>query len=174
MLGKVQGRNGTREFALRSMKNLAFIIAAAEADEDVHPVTQTVGSLLGIVIFPWERHSFPWERHWFNAVKKLRLVTAVNEGWPSWEMSGSSVESNSVKTIGHLVKLLRDSVAHGNVTFDSDSKRLSKVNVTFEDFPPESGKMTWRGVIRADRLAMFCRKFSESVSGSTPHLRPEQ
>lgn len=46
MLNKLEGRNGTREFARRSMKNLDFILGAVERNADVHPVTQTIGALL--------------------------------------------------------------------------------------------------------------------------------
>jgi hypothetical protein len=57
MLDKPQGRNGANEFARRSMKNLAFIVEASRSEADVHPVTQAVGALLGIVVFPWERNA---------------------------------------------------------------------------------------------------------------------
>ena len=79
-------------------------------------------------------------------------------------MSGSRVEANRVKDVGHLVELLRNSIAHGHVTFDSDSKELKEVTVTFENFPEGSSQVDWRGDIRADHLATFCRKFSEYVA----------
>jgi HEPN pEK499 p136 len=157
MLGKLQGRNGTGEFARRSMKNLDFVLTNAETGADVHPVTQTVGSLLGIIVFPWERSAL-------FAVKKKRLAVAATEGWPSWQMTGTLVDANKVKNVGQLIKLVRNSVAHGKVTFDSDSKHLTEVTVTFENYPRGSSKMNWRGVIRADHLASFCRKFSEYVA----------
>ena len=157
MLAKLQGRNGTGEFARRSVKNLDFVLAASETNADVHPVTKIVSVLLGIIIFPWERTAL-------NAVKNKRLAVATNESWPSWHMSGSLVKANKVKTVGHLVKLVRDSVAHGNVTFDSDSKQPSEVTVTFENYPNGSNEMNWRGTIRADHLATFCRKFSNFIA----------
>ena len=79
MLGELQGRNGTDEFARRSMKNLDFILNAGPG-ADVHPVTQTVGALLGIVVFPWERKAS-------LKVKNKRLAVAASEGWPSWQMT---------------------------------------------------------------------------------------
>jgi len=57
MLDKLEGRNGTQQFAHRSMKNLDFMIAAAEDGEDVHPITATVGALLALMVFPWERNA---------------------------------------------------------------------------------------------------------------------
>jgi hypothetical protein len=94
------------------MKNLQFILDVG-GGADVHPVTQTISALLGIVVFPWEKSAF-------HAVKKKRLAVARSEGWPAWTMSGPRIDSNKVKTIGNLLELLRNSVAHGKVTFDSD------------------------------------------------------
>ena len=39
MLNKLDGRNGSGEFARRSLKNLDFILDAARNSADVHPVT---------------------------------------------------------------------------------------------------------------------------------------
>ena len=155
MLDKIQGRNGSGEFARRSMKNLQFVLDVG-AGADVHPVTQTISALLGIVVFPWEKSAF-------RAVKTKRLAVARSEGWPPWTMSGPRVDSNKVKTIGNLLKLLRDSVAHGNVRFDSDCRLPSEVNVTFENYPKGSDKADWQASIRADQLALFCQKFSAFV-----------
>lgn len=156
MLGKFQGRNGSGEFARRSMANLDFILAHAVANSEIHPVTQAVGALLGIVVFPWERSAF-------NAVKKVRLAVAMTEGWPQWKMSGTLIETNSVKTVGDLIELLRHSVSHGNVSFDSDSRVLSDVAITFENCPEGKSK-NWRAMIAADQLVLFCRKFSAFVA----------
>mgnify|MGYP001590962275 CR=1 FL=1 len=156
MLDKLQGRNGTGEFALRSMKNLDFVVNA-QAGADVHPVTQTVGALLGIIVFPWERNAL-------LAVKKKRLAVAAAEGWPAWKMTGPLVDADKIKALGNLIEQVRHSVAHGKVTFDSDSKELEKVTVTFESYTRDGNTMKWRGVIRADQLASFCRKFSACVA----------
>ena len=157
MLDALQGRNGSGEFARRSMKNLDFILAAAESDGDVHPVTQIVGALLGIVVFPWAKHAL-------NAVKKKQIAEATSEGWPVWQMSGSRVDSSQVKRVGDLIELVRHSIAHGHVAFDSDSKQPSEVTVTFENYPKGSNKADWKGSIRADALARFCRNFSAFVA----------
>jgi hypothetical protein len=106
MLDKLQGRNGTGEFARRSMKNLDFVLTNAETGADVHPITQTVGALLGIIVFPWKRSAL-------FALKKKRLTVATTEGWPSWQMRGTLVDANKVKNVGQLIELVRNSIAHG-------------------------------------------------------------
>ncbi len=157
MLDQLDGRNGTGEFARRSVKNLSFILTASERGEDVHPVTQVVGVLLGIVVFPWERNAF-------TEVKRKRLASAEREGWPSWRTSGPLGEQNKVKTVGDLIKQVRHSVAHGHVRFDSDSRQLNQVIVTFENRGKSGNELQWSGSIRADDLASFCRLFSDSVA----------
>jgi hypothetical protein len=131
------------------------VIAAAE-NQDVHPVTQTIGTLLGIVVFPWERNAL-------KAIKNKRIAVTTEEGWPKWRMSGPRAESNQVKTIGDLIKLVRNSISHGHVIFDSDSKDPSEVIVRFENYPKGTNDADWKGVIRADKLAEFCRKFAGFV-----------
>ena len=157
MLNRFDGRNATGDFARRSVKNLSFILTAAKRGEDVHPVTQTVGMLLGVIVFPWERNAF-------NEVKKKRLASAQHEGWPSWQMSGPLQDQNKIKTVGDLIEQVRHAVAHSHVSFDSDSRQTNEVFVTFEN-QGESGKqLRWSGRIRADNLASFCRRFSELVA----------
>ena len=95
--------------------------------------------------------------------KKKRLALAASEGWPVWQMSGALAASNSVKTVGNLIGLLRHSVAHGHVTFNCDSRQLDEVTITFEN-KPSGTETNWRGSIRADMLACFCRKFSAFVA----------
>jgi hypothetical protein len=156
MLERFDGRNGSGEFARRSMKNLDFIVQAARNSADVHPVTQTVTALLAIIVFPWQRAAFA-------EVKKKRLAIAARENWPSFQMSGPRMDANEVKTIGDLITQLRHSVAHGHVSFDSDSRAPADVNITFRNQPSEQQPPEWQGVIRADHLAVFCRMFSAFI-----------
>ena len=156
-LGALDGRNGSGEFARRSMKNLDFILQAADHGADVHPVTQTVSALLAIVVFPWQRDAFA-------AVKKKRLPVAAKEGWPSFQMSGPRNDANEVKTIGDLVTQLRHALAHGHVRFHSDARNPADVIVVFENRPSAGQPAEWRGAIRADQLAVFCRTFSAFIA----------
>lgn len=157
MLDRLDGRNGTKEFARRSVENLCFILRAAAYDKDVHPVTQIVGMLLGIIVFPWERDAF-------NAVKKRRLASVELKDWPSWEMDGPLAQQNRIKTVGHLIEQVRHAVAHGHVRFDSDSRQPNAVTVTFENRGKQGNLAQWSGRIRADDLATFCQRFSNSVA----------
>jgi hypothetical protein len=122
------------------------------SEADVHRVTQAVGALRGIIVFPWDG------THSVQSRKASRRRDS--RGWPSWRMSGSLVQSNKVKNVGDLVELVRNSVAHGNVRFDADSKQLNEVTITLKNHPKGSRKVNWCGVIRADELVLFCQKFA--------------
>jgi hypothetical protein len=139
-------RNGTAIFAFRTQKNLDFVVAAAEAGADIHPVTQAVLSLLAIIVFPWEHDAF-------NDVKRSKLaLLAAAEGWPRWRMNGS----RRVVELEDLVHVLRNSVAHGRIQFDSDSRVPSAVMIHFEED-------NWRGSINAGQLIEFCRCFMKTM-----------
>jgi len=155
VVNTLEGRNGSGEFARRSIKNLDFILDAARKLDDVHPVTQTVSTLIAIVVFPWERSAL-------NAVKNKRLPVAAKEGWPSFRMSGP--RAVDVKTVGILIEHLRHAVAHGHVRFDSDSRVPSDVTITFENRTSKKRPAEWQGEIRADHLAAFCRTFSAFIA----------
>ena len=149
-------RNGTKVFASRTQKNLEFITRASMNGEDVHPVTQGISALLGIVVFPWETSAF-------DIVKKSKLPILYSTGWPKWQMTGS----RRVIELGKLIEVLRNAIAHGNIEFDSDSRVPADVSITFKNFPEGKDKEPdWIGTIRGDQLIEFCAKFSETMAHS--------
>ena len=89
-------RNGTEIFAHRTQKNLEYIVSSAANGKDVHPVTQTILALLGIVVFPWERSAF-------DIVKKHKLPVLAANGWPKWNMMGT----RRVIKLNDLIEVLR-------------------------------------------------------------------
>jgi hypothetical protein len=145
-------RNGTEMFALRTQKNLEHIKNSAMNNEDVHPVTQAILGLLGIVVFPWETSAF-------DIVKKRKLHCLSTTGWPKWKMSGD----RRVIELGELIYVLRNAVAHGNIEFDSDSRRPVDVTISFTNIPKGKKKSDWVGTITGDQLIEFCRCFSSAI-----------
>lgn len=145
-------RNGTAIFAWRAQKNLDFIAACATQEEDVHPVTQAVLALLGIVVFPWETSAF-------NIVKKRKLPVLSEEGWPNWTMIGT----RRVIELGQLIHVLRNAIAHGRIEFDSDSRNPPEVRISFVNVPEGHTEADWTGTIAGDHLIEFCRRFSSEI-----------
>lgn len=150
---RVGDRNQSLEFARRTLKNLEFIVSSRGNGEDVHVVTQSVVSLLGLLIFPWERSAI-------DAVKKKKLPVLSSQGWPKWDMTGRRVVN-----VGDLVELLRNSTTHGNVVFDSDSPEPANVMVMFSNHPNGRSEADWSGKIRGDHLIDFCQRFLSSLIG---------
>jgi len=145
-------RNGTRIFAERAQKNLNFIASCAAEGSDVHPVTQAVLALLGIVVFPWEISAF-------DVIKKRKLPVLSTQGWPKWTMSGS----RRILEVGDLIHVLRNAIAHGRIDFDSDSRDPARVSITFANIPEGKSEPDWLGTISGDQLIEFCRCFSSAL-----------
>ncbi len=81
-------------------------------------------------------------------------------GWPHWDFELDDA-SEKTTTLEVLVKHLRNAVSHYRVGFDSDSKDLYEVTITFQDKPWGKGKpINWRTTIRADELLTFCNKLA--------------
>ncbi len=145
-------RNGTGIFASRTQKNLEHIANSAMNGEDVHPVTQAILALLGIVVFPWETSAF-------DIVKKRKLPLLSANGWPKWKMSGP----RRIVELGDLIEVLRNAIAHGNIEFDSDSRSPADVTISFTNIPEGKTKSDWVGTITGDQLIEFCRCFSSAI-----------
>ena len=145
-------RNGTGIFASRTQKNLEHIANSAMNDEDVHPVTQTILAMLGIVVFPWETSAF-------DIVKKRKLPLLSANGWPKWKMSGPK----RIVKLGDLITVLRHAIAHGKIEFDSDSKNPADVTISFTNIPKGKKESDWVGTITGDQLIEFCRCFSSAI-----------
>lgn len=139
-------------FAERTRRNLDYVHGAYEGGEPVHLVTQVVLSLLGIVVFPWERHGRA-----LGFDRSLAELEAL--GWPAWQAKAGSYPP---KKLDHLVRRLRNATAHNNIAFDSDSRDPAKVNVSFTSYN-EDETWQWTGIIRADRLLVFCHLFLQQI-----------
>lgn len=137
---------------MRTRKNLEHIATAAMGGEDVHPVTQAITALLGIVVFPWETSAF-------DIVKKRKLPLLSASGWPKWKMSGA----RRVIELGELIQVLRNAIAHGNIEFDSDSRNPDDVMISFTNIPEGKKESDWVGTITGDQLIEFCRCFSSAI-----------
>ena len=146
-------RNNALVFAEYALKNLEFIEKAFSDDADVHVVTQLACSLLGLIVFPQEKH-------FVDTVASLTLGELVRKGWPQWEISVGTCE-----TLGKLVWHLRNAVPHGRMTFSSDSRHMGGVLIFVEDFDPRNPQKTrWSAQIGATDLRKFCLKFIQLLN----------
>jgi hypothetical protein len=142
-------RNDPLSFGAFAWKNLEFIEQAAKNNpEELHPVTQLALSLLGLIVFQHEKNRVQFNR-------KVRGIRLDSLNWPQWDVSKPS------NTLGQFIKQLRHVVAHGGITFSSNSHILAEVVVLFDD-----PKSNWTGRINADDLRTFCCRFKALLDGT--------
>ncbi|WP_415403950.1 HEPN family nuclease [Tateyamaria sp. SN3-11] len=149
-------RNDPFGFALRTRKNLDAILHAHKRGEDVHPVTQVVSSLVGIVVFPWNHD--PIGEH----IKDRRLADV----FPNSEFK-LTVDLGKINTIGQLWRTIRNAVSHRRVVFSNDSRELNEVEVTFFDGHWNRQQKTLDERVRirltGDQLLIFCYAILELI-----------
>src|SRR5436190_17928665 len=121
----VNTRNQALELARRTRRNLEFIEEAAGRQFDVHVVTQLTLSLLGLVVFPKEKLLL-------DETKRKTVATMTSEGWPTWTITRDEGKKQT-KTLADILKHVRNAVAHGRLTFTSDSHRMEEVTIIVED-----------------------------------------
>ena len=147
-------RNDAIQIVRLTRKNLEYIRSARERGEDVHEVTQLVTSLLGLVVLPKQQY---WEEQSW----KSKLDELTGQGWPKWD-----IQKGSADNLGELIKHVRNAASHGRITFSSDSRELSKVELVLEDAKGENSPPYWRAEIRGDHLYSFCLRFAEHLEAT--------
>jgi len=166
-------RNDAIEFAHRTRKNLEYIEEASEEwNDEVHPIVQLANSLLGLVVFPMARLAV-------QRFKELPLTDLEDLGWPKVHItldkdspprtSRCASQRSSwhpTTTLYDLVRHLRNSAAHGRMTFSSDSPKPEKVEIRVEDVPPDSKTPHWKAYMTAKELRVFCEKFIELLDNT--------
>jgi hypothetical protein len=149
-------RNEAEEFAVRTKRNLEYIEEGLKSGAQVHVVTQTILSMLGLIVFPWERA-------FAERVRTTSLEDLGQKGWPKWQIT---LGAEQTIKLGQLVGHLRNAVAHSRVTFSSDSPLPTEVVVEFEDREPDEAAPNWRAHISAAELREFCMRFAHLIEAT--------
>ena len=164
----VKTRGDAAVFARRTLKNLEHIERSKLAGSDVHPVTQLTNSLLGLVIFPWEKDLV-------SPIEGLTLKELSDEGWPEWKIerdlskAPKKHKTHCLSTLGDLVYHIRNAVAHRRIRFLSDSAVLSMETLNLEDGKwkeagnEKSVELYWWGEINATLLREFVQKLAAKI-----------
>jgi hypothetical protein len=123
----LNSRNEALEFARRARQNLKFIeeAAAQYPDADVYVVTQLTLFLLGAIVFPKEKLLL-------DQIERTPLTSLTTKGWPEWRITRDD-PAKPTRTLGDLLRHVRNAVAHGRITFTSDSPRMEEVGILIED-----------------------------------------
>ncbi|WP_447964104.1 HEPN family nuclease [Nitrospira sp. Ecomares 2.1] len=153
------GRNDAIRFASLTLANLEFLEQAWRADHSrsdgsgIHLVTQTVNSLLGLVVFTCEKK-------YVRCTLSERLVDLAEKGWPSWTFTLGGAPNH---TLGELIYHLRNGAAHARLAFSSDSSLPADVRITVEDALSKTSPVYWRASITAADLLKFCHLYGKHV-----------
>lgn len=160
-------RNTAIGLAQRTRKNLQHIRHAHATEEDVHPITQLLTSLLGFIVLPWERHE---TSDLVKATLDSQLCELYKQGWPRWNITCDcpTKGKKKTKTLKQLVHHIRNAASHGRIAFDSESRNLEEVTFLMEDAPGKNGAVNWRAEIRGDHLYTFCIRFTTALVLSQP------
>jgi hypothetical protein len=174
-LPPLEPRNITSGLAKRTLKNLDFIHKAFRDKEDVHPVTQAVNSLLGLLVFPVEKEKKFFEK--FSHVKfddssDLRgICTTLTEHLPVPSLKVTKFER--CPDLGEFFRKVRNAVSHKNLEFSNtdpdkpDSKSLAEVLIKLRDQPfrrgEPSGPVDWEITVTAEDLEKLSRYVANKV-----------
>lgn len=132
----------------RTMINLAFVERHAGKDGPFE-VTQLINSFLGALAHPWERLK--------TELNGISLLEAQAAGWPVPEQQGGGEQPQS---LGDLLRLLRNGIAHGNLTFLPDGRGQIQA-IRIANF--YNGKLTWRGAISVQEMRTLLHRFVSLV-----------
>lgn len=146
---RINSRNDALEFARRARTNLRFIEQAVASNPaaGAHVVTQLALSLLGMVVFPQEKLLV-------DKIQEVPLASLATEGWPTWNITLKD-PTRPTHTLGDLTWHLRNAVAHGLISFTSDSPKMDEVVFIVKDRKKRGSEPYWCAEIRAAELRTF-------------------
>lgn len=135
-----------RDKMRRTLANLAFVERHAEPDGPFE-VTQLINSFLGALAHPWEVLQVE--------LKGLTLVEARRLGWPVIYKELSS--DREPASLGDLVRLMRNSFAHGNISFLSGSGGEIRA---LRIWNSQGSQRTWGAIVTVEDARAFLIRFS--------------
>jgi len=138
-----------RDIMRRTMLNLAYIEDRAQLDGPFE-VTQLINSFLGALAHPWEALK--------EDLMGLSLAEASARGWP--KIAKERATDRDPQALGDLIRLVRNSFAHGNVTFlpgpNGEIQALRIWNTS-----GSNGRRTWGAIIAVADARLFLTRFAE-------------
>lgn len=139
-----------RDIMRRTMANLAFVESNANRD-GLFEVTQLINSFLGALAHPWESMKADFAL--------LSLSDAVKQGWPM--ISKERPTDKDPTSLGDLVRLMRNSFAHGNITFlPSESGEIRALRILNAD---SKGRRTWGAIVTVEDARSFLECFAATA-----------
>jgi hypothetical protein len=143
----------------RTMTNLRFV-ETHSAPDGPYEVTQLINSFIGALAHPWEAMR--------EDLNTLPLTVAAERGWP--RIVKERERDEEPVSVGRLLHLLRNAVAHGNIEFLSDGRGdIRALRVWNRD--PRNGRRTWGAIVTVDDLRDLLLRFVQLIDERHPDDR---
>jgi hypothetical protein len=166
-LPPLESRTLSSGLARRTLKNLDFIKNACSTE--VHPVTQVLNSLLGLLVFPVSEK----EKKFFERFSKVKFTEASNLAdiratltqrlpVPSLQVA----KFGNCKDLPQFFKRLRNAISHKHLEFsgsDPDSRILANVTISLKDRKNENSAFDWQVSMTAEDLEKLGRYVANEV-----------
>jgi hypothetical protein len=136
-----------RDIMRRTIANLVYVEQNARPDGPFE-VTQLINSFLGALAHPWESlHA---------ELKMLSLAEAAKRGRPA--IAKEWPADRDPATLGDLMRLMRNSFAHGNIDFLPGAKgEIQALRV----WNTKGKRRTWGTIVTVDDARAFLLRFAE-------------
>jgi hypothetical protein len=142
----------------RTMVNLAFVERCASRDGPFE-VTQLINSFLGALAHPWETLR--------RELNSISMSDAESQGWPIPRAERTTDQAPT--KLGDLIRLLRNGVAHGNISFLPDEHgQIAVLRIENRD---SQGRRTWGVTVTPETMRRFLERFVALVEDLDKHAR---
>jgi hypothetical protein len=133
----------------RTMANLEFV-EARSGPNGPYEVTQLMNSFLGALAHPWEAMC--------NDLNALPLSEAAKRGWP--EIGKERPTDEDPTSVGELIRLLRNGVAHGNVEFLPDGRGPIRA---LRLWNTRGNRRTWGAIVTVGNARNLLTRFVDLI-----------
>ncbi|HOB54026.1 MAG TPA: HEPN family nuclease [Acidobacteriota bacterium] len=150
------------ELMRRTMFNLQFIQNHC-GRTGPYEVTQLVNSFLGALAHPWEKYQ--------RELTAISLESAYENGWP--QVAPLDPFDENPVTLGDLIRLMRNGIAHGNIDFTPDADGEIGL-IRIRNIHPRSRRQTWEAILTVKEMEAFLLKFVEQAEALQSAMRGEK
>ena len=155
-----------REIMQRTMDNYRFLDDSYRRGSRVFEVTQLVNSFLGAFAHPWEE--------WRKELGGISIAEARKRGWPA--AAADDLRDEIPQTLGQLLRLMRNSIAHGNIQYLKDQNNDIGAVFIWNETPGHRWR-TWGATLDVSTLRRFLECFeaeARDLPDRSPRRPPER
>ena len=152
-------RTNLKEYAKFTKENLQCLVELAKNDNSIHVLTQTVNSLLGLIVWPYQEQKMSY-------TDSGELPTGCVEGMDEWK----TILNGDKSTRNEFLRRLRNATAHKDIHFVSPQGSSLNGYVVFRD-----NKSDWSAKIKGKELYQLCLDLANELENGgheSQHIPP--